>query len=84
MGFYILHQTVLLVVGYFVVGWAIPDFAKWAIIFASSFVVIMAIYEFLIRRVNVLRWLCGMKPVRKRSPPSLQKGKSLKQPKSST
>lgn len=62
MGFYILHQTVLLVIGYFVVDWAISDFSKWAIIFVSSFIVIMAIYEFLIRRVNVVRWLCGMKP----------------------
>ncbi|GMV34414.1 MAG: acyltransferase [Anaerolineales bacterium] len=65
MGFYILHQTVLLVIGYFVVNWAIPDFAKWAVIFVSSFAAIMTIYEFLIRRVNVVRWLCGMKPLPK-------------------
>ncbi len=65
MGFYILHQTVLLVIGYFVVDWTIPAFTKWAIIFVSSFLVIMAIYEFLIRRVNVIRWLCGMKPLSK-------------------
>jgi len=25
----------------------------------------MAIYEFIIRRVNVVRWLCGMKPLKK-------------------
>ena len=65
MGFYILHQTVLLVIGYFVVGWNIPDFAKWAFIAGSSFVSIMLIYEYLIRRVNVMRFLCGMKPLRK-------------------
>ena len=62
MGFYILHQTVLLVIGYFVVRWNIPDFAKWAFIAGSSFVSIMLIYEYLIRRVNVMRFLCGMKP----------------------
>lgn len=61
MGFYILHQTVLLIIGYFVVQWAIPDFAKWMIIFVSSFAVIMAIYEFAVRRNNVLRFLFGMK-----------------------
>jgi peptidoglycan/LPS O-acetylase OafA/YrhL len=61
MGFYILHQTLLLVVGYFVVQWAIPDFAKWLVIFISSFIVIMAIYEYLVRRVNILRFLFGMK-----------------------
>jgi peptidoglycan/LPS O-acetylase OafA/YrhL len=65
MGFYILHQTVLLVIGYFVVDWTIPDFAKWTIIASTSFIVIVAIYEFLIRRVNALRWLCGMKLLNK-------------------
>jgi peptidoglycan/LPS O-acetylase OafA/YrhL len=61
--FYILHQPVLLSIGYFVVGWAIPDLAKWAIIFVGSLVIIMAIYEYLVRRVNVLRVLFGMKPL---------------------
>ncbi len=65
MGFYILHQTVLLIIGYFVVRWNIADLAKWMVIFASSFVVIMVLYEFIVRRVNVLRFLCGMKPTPK-------------------
>lgn len=59
--FYILHQTVLLVIGYFIVQWAIPDLSKWAIIFVSSFIVIMAIYEYVVRRINLLRFLFGMK-----------------------
>lgn len=63
--FYILHQTVLLVIGYFVVQWAIPDFAKWMVIFASSFVIIMVLYEFVVRRFNLMRVLFGMKPMSK-------------------
>jgi peptidoglycan/LPS O-acetylase OafA/YrhL len=59
--FYILHQPVLVSIGYFVVGWAIPDLAKWMIIFASSFIVVMALYEFLVQRFNILRFLFGMK-----------------------
>lgn len=59
--FYILHQTVLLCVGYFVVRWDIPDALKFIVIGLSSFVIIMAIYEFLIHRVNVMRVLFGMK-----------------------
>ncbi len=59
--FYILHQTVLLCVGYFVVQWAIPDLLKWAIILLASFAVIMGLYEFLVRRFNILRFLFGMK-----------------------
>jgi glucans biosynthesis protein C len=61
--FYILHQTVLLSVGYFVIEWKIPDLLKWAIIFVISFPLIMALYEFGVRRFNVMRFLFGMKPL---------------------
>ena len=63
--FYILHQTVLLSVGYFVVQWPIPDLLKWAIILVASFTIIMAIYEFVVRRFNLMRFLFGMKPLSK-------------------
>jgi len=61
--FYILHQTVLLCVGYFVVQWAIPDWLRWVAILLISFAIIMALYEFLVRRFNVMRFLFGMKMV---------------------
>jgi glucan biosynthesis protein C len=59
--FYILHQTVLLSVGYFVVQWAIPAILKWVIILVASFAIIMVLYEFLVRRFNLMRFLFGMK-----------------------
>ena len=59
--FYILHQTVLLSVGYFVVQWHIPDLLKWLVIVPTSFAIIMGIYEYLVRRNNILRFLFGMK-----------------------
>ena len=59
--FYILHQSVLICVGYFVVQWSIPDLLKWVIILVSSFAIIMGLYEYLIRRINLLRFLFGMK-----------------------
>jgi glucan biosynthesis protein C len=59
--FYILHQTVILTIGFFVVRWAIPDLAKFVVIAASSFAIIVAIYEFSVRRCNVMRFLFGMK-----------------------
>ena len=65
MPFYVFHQSILVVVGFFVLGWAIPDFVKWLIIVPSSFVIIMALYELLVRRINLLRILFGMKPVTK-------------------
>ncbi len=63
--FYILHQTVLLGVGYFVVQLAIPDLLKWAIIAIISLAVILGTYEYLVRRINVLRFLFGMKLLKK-------------------
>ena len=62
--FFILHQTVLLVVGYFVVTWKIPDVLKWAIIFTSSFIIIIALYTLLIRKFELFRFLFGMKTAR--------------------
>jgi hypothetical protein len=63
--FYILHQPVLLSVGYFVVQWAIPDTLKFILIDAISFAVIMTLYQSIVRRVNLLRFLFGMKHVAK-------------------
>jgi glucan biosynthesis protein C len=65
--FYILHQTVLLCVGYFVVRWAIPDPLKWLIIASISFVTVMGLYE-LVRRNNILRFLFGMKLFKQAAP----------------
>ncbi len=59
--FYIFHQTILLVVGYFVLQWGIPDVLEWAVIVVISFVIIMALYEFVVRHFNVIRFLFGMK-----------------------
>ncbi len=69
--FYVMHQTVLLCVGYFVVQWQIPDLVKYVLIAASSFPVILALYEFAIRRANVLRFLFGMKPLPRTNAPAV-------------
>jgi hypothetical protein len=61
MPFYILHQTVLLCIGYFVMSWQIHDTLKWGIVFSSSFIVITILCSSLIQKVEVLRFLFGMK-----------------------
>ncbi len=63
--FYILHHNVLLWVGFFVVGWAVSDLGKYLIIMLTSFVTCVLLYEYLVRRFNVLRVLFGMKPLRR-------------------
>jgi len=60
--FYVMHQTVLLVVGFFIVQWNVPDLVKFLVMAAGSFGIIMGLYEYLIRRVDILRILFGMKP----------------------
>lgn len=59
--FFILHQTVLLFVGYFVMTWPIQDTLKWAIVFISSFIIIILLYGLLVRKFELLRFLFGMK-----------------------
>jgi peptidoglycan/LPS O-acetylase OafA/YrhL len=59
--FFILHQTVLLGIGYFIMTWKIHDALKWAIVFTSSFIVIMTLYTLLVRNLELLRFLFGMK-----------------------
>jgi len=59
--FYILHQTIILIIGFFVLQWSVGIAPKYFIITSTSFVVIMAIYELLVRRINVLRFLFGMR-----------------------
>ena len=51
--------------GFFVVQWPIPDLLKFVVIALTSFAIIMILYEFLVRRTTVLRFLFGMKPLPK-------------------
>ncbi|UCH59546.1 MAG: acyltransferase family protein [Anaerolineales bacterium] len=59
--FYILHQTAIVTLGYYVLRWAMPDWLKFLILLLGSFAVSIGLYEFLIRRYNPLRFLFGMK-----------------------
>jgi hypothetical protein len=59
--FYIFHQTVILCTGWFVIQWNMGILPKFLIIAVISFASIMFLYEFLVRRINVLRFLFGMR-----------------------
>lgn len=61
MPFYILHQNVLLLLGFFIVKFALPDLTKFVIIVISAFALIMVLYEYIIRRHKSLRIIFGMK-----------------------
>ncbi len=61
---YILHQTVIVVAAFYLVGLAVPGVVLWPLLLTTSVVVTFALYE-LVRRVGVLRFLFGMKQKRR-------------------
>lgn len=63
--FYILHQTVILTVGYYVIRLDTSLWVEYLIIASCAFAVIVGLYELLIKRFNVLRFLFGMKLLRR-------------------
>lgn len=60
--FYILHQTVIVVVGYFVVQWTLPIAVKLLILVVICFLTVFVIYHWLIRPFILTRILYGLKP----------------------
>ena len=59
--FYILHQTVLITLGYYLKNIEICFFVKFSIMLIGTFGISWLIYEFCIRRYNWVRPLFGMK-----------------------
>jgi glucan biosynthesis protein C len=62
--FYLFHQTVILVVGFYVIRLKMGILPKFLIVSAISLAAIMALYEFAVRRFNVVRFLFGMRPLK--------------------
>jgi hypothetical protein len=59
--FYILHQSVIVLVGFWILEWQIGVFIKFLVLGSISFILIMLIYELIVRRIGFLRPLFGMK-----------------------
>ncbi len=76
--FYILHQTVIVGIAFFVVQWAVGVTSKYLIIAAVAYLGTIILYDLLVRRTNVTRFLFGMRPLRRKSPeaPAARPGKS--------
>jgi peptidoglycan/LPS O-acetylase OafA/YrhL len=58
---YILHQTVIVIFGYFMLQWSIGILPKYVTILLGSIVVSYVIYDLLIKRFNLTRFLFGMR-----------------------
>jgi glucan biosynthesis protein C len=69
--FYILHQPVILLLGYFIIQLRLPILAKYLIITPLALSVTLMLYEYGVRRVNTMRRAFGLKP-RKQDPASVK------------
>lgn len=59
--FYILHHSIILLIGSHVIQWDNNITSKFLVISSISFAIIMVLYELLIKRITLLRFLFGMK-----------------------
>lgn len=65
--FYLLHQPVILVIGFFLIRVQMPDVLRLLILTSSSFVISCVLYWYLVRPFNLTRVIFGMKPLARSS-----------------
>ena len=63
--FYLLHQTVILLVGFVIIPWNLGILPKLLLIAVVSFALILVVYGLLVRPFNAVRFLFGMRPKEK-------------------
>ena len=68
--FYILHQTIIVVLGFYVVQWETGMALKFFAILVASLVATALAYDLLVKRTSVTRFLFGMRPKRRVPAPS--------------
>ena len=61
--FYLLHQPVILLLGFFLIKVEMPDFMRFVILTLSGFGITLGFYWFLVRPFNIARVIFGMKPL---------------------
>jgi len=59
---YVLHQTVIVVIGFYVVQWEVETLVKYLVISFAALLVTLLLYDLGVRRTAVTRLLFGMKP----------------------
>lgn len=64
--FFFLHQPVIIFIAFYIVQWQISLLVKLLVVVIASFIGALGFYEMFIRRINPLRALFGMKPIRRK------------------
>ena len=62
--FYILHQTVIIAIGYYVIKWDLNLWVKYSLVTILTFVFCMGLYQIVLKHFNLTRVLFGMKPLK--------------------
>jgi len=60
--FFMIHQPVIIFIAFYVVQWEVALLIKLLVVVIGSFAVSLGLYELLVRRINPVRALFGMKP----------------------
>ena len=63
--FFFFHQPVIIFIAYYVVAWQVALPIKLLVVLIGAFAVTLGIYELLVRRINPVRTLFGMRPKKK-------------------
>lgn len=63
--FFMIHQPVVIFIAFYAVQWEVALLIKLLVVVISSFVVSLSLYELLVRRINPIRALFGMRPKRR-------------------
>ena len=61
--FYILHQPIILIIGFWMTDWQVGILPKFVLLSTVAFMAISLLYELLVRRISVLRFFFGLKPI---------------------
>jgi glucans biosynthesis protein C len=61
--FYLLHQPIILLVGFSIASWQIGTLPKFMVLSLVSFVSIALCYELVVRRISLLRFCFGLKSI---------------------
>ncbi|NJK51785.1 MAG: acyltransferase family protein [Leptolyngbyaceae cyanobacterium SU_3_3] len=59
--FYILHQPIILLIGFWITGWQVEVLPKFMVLSSVAFITISLLYELLVRRISVFRLFFGLK-----------------------
>lgn len=59
--FYLLHQTVIVAIGFYVVRWHTSALLKFLIISLAALTITLLLYEIVVKRTRLTRFLFGMK-----------------------